>query len=50
MTLKPNENTMTKKSTKAKYFWKKRTSFRQTSVLNTSARLQLSAVILTIRN
>ena len=45
-----NENTMTKKSTEAKYFRKKRTGFCQISVSNTSACLQLSAVILTIRN
>ena len=44
-----NENNMTKKSTEAKYFGKKRTDFCQISVSNTSARLQLSAVILTIR-
>jgi len=45
-----NENTTTKKSTEAKYFGKKRTGFCQISVSNTSARLQRSAVILTIRN
>ena len=45
-----NENTMIKKLTKAKYFGKKRTGFCQISVSNTSAHLQLSAVILTIRN
>ena len=45
-----NENTMTKKSTEAKYFGKTEPSFCQISVSNTSARLQLSAVILTIRN
>ena len=41
---------MTKKSTEAKYLGKKRTGFCQISVSNTSARLQLSVVILTIRN
>jgi len=41
---------MTKKSTEAKYFGKKRTGFCQISVSNTSPRLQLSAGIPTIRN
>ena len=51
MTLKPTEmKTMTKKSTEAKYFGKTQTDFCQISVSNTSACLQVSAVILTIRN
>jgi len=41
---------MTKKSTEAKYFGKTEPVSVKISVLNTSACLQLSAVILTIRN